>query len=183
MCTQRWGHKPNIALDQAAHNLCAQEGLQLPRQQPSLQQVRLIYSEDVFPDHAQNIWFKVRIEMKPKYYYTIRAEVSRRMPNTISVFVWDCFYLPWINSSGWRVSRVLTKLSDMTKVWFDFLCSDNDKDLLTGILLPSGSIVSLHKCLSLRSCLLILAIALMAPEFTMDNPVSGPENVYCRVEL
>ena len=81
------------------------------------------------------------------------------------------------------MSRASTKLSDITKVWFDFLCSDNDKDLLIGILLPSGSIVSLHKCLSLRSCLLILAIALMAPEFTMDNPVAGPENVYCRVEL
>ena len=81
------------------------------------------------------------------------------------------------------MSSVLTKLSNITKLWFDFLCSDSDKDLLIGILLPSGSIVSLHKCLSLRSCLLILAIALMAPEFTMDNPVSGPENVYCRVEL
>ena len=38
MCTQKWGHKTNFALEQAVNNLCAQEGLQLHR----LQQVRLI---------------------------------------------------------------------------------------------------------------------------------------------
>ena len=59
-CTLRWGHKADIALGQAAPQLCALETqgaqraqgaqeAQGDRQPPRLQQVRRIYSVEFFP--------------------------------------------------------------------------------------------------------------------------------------
>jgi len=66
------------------------------------------------------------------------------------------------------------RLLDKAAVYLGLLSSDKDIDLLIGLYLVSGRIVSLHKCLLLFSCLLTLTTALVAPVFTIESPTSDP---------
>ena len=85
-------------------------------------------------------------------------------------------YLPWIYPSfdKLNVSRVCMRLLDKAVLYLGLLSSDNDIDLLIGLYLVSGRIVSLHRCLLLCSCLLTLTTALVAPVFTIESPTSDP---------